>query len=73
MKDVLKTENAQIETIIVTHWHKDHIGGVPDVLKLTGPCKVLKLKRIDAADEDHIPITFANDGDVVTTEGATIR
>lgn len=34
LKNVLKEENANIQTILLTHWHHDHIGGVPDILKL---------------------------------------
>lgn len=30
---MLKEEKATISTIILTHWHHDHVGGVKDVLK----------------------------------------
>lgn len=30
---VLKEEQATIGTVILTHWHHDHVGGVRDVLK----------------------------------------
>lgn len=33
LKGVLRSENASIETILLTHWHHDHIGGVGDVLR----------------------------------------
>lgn len=33
LKGVLHTEQASIETILLTHWHHDHIGGVGDVLR----------------------------------------
>jgi len=29
----LEEEKAEIELILITHWHRDHIGGVPDILK----------------------------------------
>lgn len=32
LKDVLRSENATIDTIILTHWHHDHVGGVNDIL-----------------------------------------
>lgn len=73
LKEVLKSENAQIESVIVTHWHKDHIGGVNDILKFAKDCKIFKLKRQDADDEKGLPITFLQDGETITTEGATVR
>lgn len=73
LKEVLQSENAQIESIIVTHWHHDHIGGVNDILKFAKDCKVLKLKRLDAEDEEGLPITFLKDGETIKTEGATVR
>jgi glyoxylase-like metal-dependent hydrolase (beta-lactamase superfamily II) len=32
LEEVLKEENIDLEHIIVTHWHHDHIGGVHDVV-----------------------------------------
>lgn len=37
LTSVLKDEACDIEHIVVSHWHHDHIGGVPEVLKLAGP------------------------------------
>ena len=34
LSKVLKDEKASISTIILTHWHHDHVGGVKDVLKI---------------------------------------
>lgn len=35
LKQVLHEENCDIEHLLVSHWHHDHIGGVPDILKIT--------------------------------------
>jgi len=32
LDDVLKEENIDLEHIVVTHWHHDHIGGVHNVV-----------------------------------------
>ena len=31
LMEVVKSEHANIEHIIVTHWHHDHIGGVENL------------------------------------------
>lgn len=32
LKGVLRQEQATISTIILTHWHHDHVGGVKDIV-----------------------------------------
>lgn len=31
LKEVLQSEQVDIEHIVITHWHHDHIGGVEDI------------------------------------------
>ena len=80
-----------LERIIVTHWHHDHLGGVPSVLAAFGE-NLPVLKYMPTAAEGGCEASFAgegavsprdilsldrftalHDGDVVRTEGATLR
>ncbi len=33
LKQVLAENKIQIQEIVITHWHHDHIGGVPAITK----------------------------------------
>jgi len=68
LKRALKEQNATIESIILTHWHHDHTGGVQQVLDLCGDDKPTVYKhQPDAGQTD-----FA-DGHIFRVEGATLR
>ncbi|CAL4113056.1 unnamed protein product, partial [Meganyctiphanes norvegica] len=34
--EVLKKQNTKLESIIISHWHNDHLGGLGDVLGSIG-------------------------------------
>ncbi|KAH7729100.1 Protein Y53F4B.39 b [Aphelenchoides avenae] len=62
-----------IQCIIATHWHDDHVGGIPQVRELVGErIPVYKIRREDA-QEDASNYEYVNDGHEVRTEGATLR
>lgn len=34
LKTAMTRDNLQLQAILITHWHPDHIYGIKDVLKL---------------------------------------
>ncbi|KAL1617100.1 hypothetical protein SLS56_011142 [Neofusicoccum ribis] len=66
LKQVLRDENASIDHAILTHWHPDHVKGVPDLLSFSPTTKIYK----NQPDEDQLDIS---DGQRFETEGATLR
>lgn len=40
LMDVLRDEKVDLEHVIISHWHHDHIGGVKNIFKDL-PCKSL--------------------------------
>lgn len=66
IKSVLKSENITIDTAILTHWHHDHIQGVPDLLSHSPSTKIYKN---DPQEGWH----DISDGQTFSTDGATLR
>ncbi|XP_028833525.1 endoribonuclease LACTB2 [Denticeps clupeoides] len=80
LKKMLQQYNCGIQEIIVTHWHHDHTGGVPDICaSLVGGSglSVSKLPRYppqnESIGEDGRKYTYLKDGDEIRTEGATLK
>jgi endoribonuclease LACTB2 len=66
LKRVLEEENATVHQALITHWHHDHTKGIPDLLKICPGATVYK----------HMPDSGQSDiadGQVFSTEGATLR
>ncbi|XP_039281162.1 endoribonuclease LACTB2 isoform X2 [Nilaparvata lugens] len=71
LKGVLTNEKVQLEHIILTHWHHDHVGAVPEVLaKINPECKVWKFPRSDT--EEKVDFRPLENGQVFRVEGATL-
>ncbi|KAL2216174.1 putative metallo-beta-lactamase domain protein [Thermoascus aurantiacus ATCC 26904] len=66
LKSVLTEEKATVEKALITHWHHDHVKGIPDLLKICPKAKVYK-HQPDEGQED------IKDGQVFQVEGATLR
>lgn len=66
VKSVLAQENITIDKALLTHWHPDHIQGVPDLRSLSPTTHVYKHDPRD----DWLDI---RNGQKFETEGATLR
>ncbi|KAJ8401454.1 hypothetical protein AAFF_G00383730 [Aldrovandia affinis] len=79
LKQALSQFNTAIQEILVTHWHHDHTGGVPDVcreISAGSELRVSKLPRTPPGEEltaEGNTYCYLKDGDVIETEGATLK
>ncbi|BFZ58590.1 hypothetical protein PYCC9005_005654 [Savitreella phatthalungensis] len=75
LKEVLEDEKCTISTILLSHWHHDHVEGLPSVRQLLKdlghqqPIRVLKFPHeTDEQDWEHL-----KDGEVVEVQGASMK
>ncbi|XP_034106979.1 beta-lactamase-like protein 2 homolog isoform X1 [Drosophila albomicans] len=87
LNGVLQQEKATIGTIILTHWHHDHVGGVKDIVgstladkvRLNADCQVFKFKRSDQTPDlcpeipSHIQVQPLADSQEFAVDGAKVR
>ncbi|KAF1362584.1 Metallo-hydrolase/oxidoreductase [Lizonia empirigonia] len=66
IKSTLAQQNIAIDKVLLSHWHPDHVQGVPHLLKHSPDTKVHK------KDSDGEWLDIA-DGQRFETEGATLR
>lgn len=71
LEGVLREAGAELQEIVITHWHSDHVGGLADIRRRLGDVPARKFPRPEAPDAPGM--ATLKDGDVVTTEGATLR
>jgi ribonuclease/clavin/mitogillin len=64
----------ELERVVLTHAHQDHIGGVKDVTRIFGRLEVVKKPWPTPGPDGAAgtPITAIDDGAAVTTEGAKL-
>ncbi|MCS6925304.1 MAG: beta-lactamase-like protein 2 [Candidatus Binatia bacterium] len=74
VRGLAETKGArELQEILLTHVHQDHIGGVAQVRARFGELKVSK-KAWPGKDEAYnVPLTYIEDGACITTDGATLR
>lgn len=77
LRQTLQDEgNVKISTVVITHHHHDHVGGIGDVCALCGaPIRLTKFTEIPTLNETPGGQVFESlrDGQVLETEGATLR
>lgn len=66
LKTLLTEENATVHKALITHWHHDHVNGIPDLLKICPQATIYKHHPEDGQ-------TDIQDGEVFSVEGATLK
>ena len=62
-----------IQEVVVTHGHPDHLGGARSVLGHFGDLRVSKRPWPGVDEEFSVELTPIDEGDVIRTEGGTLR
>ncbi|KAI2730248.1 hypothetical protein CBS147332_2100 [Penicillium roqueforti] len=65
LQSVLSEENAIVHQALLTHWHGDHISGLPDLLRICPQAQIFK-NQPDSTQTD------IQEGQVFSVEGATL-
>ncbi|KUL89682.1 hypothetical protein ZTR_00407 [Talaromyces verruculosus] len=68
LSSVLAERNITLSHVLLTHWHGDHAGGVPDLLRLYPHLNDSIYKHTPSKTQQPIV-----DGQVFNVEGATVR
>lgn len=65
LRSVLCDENATIETVLISHWHHDHVGGIRDLQSIAEGAVIYK-------NEPQEGQSAILDGQVFSVEGVTL-
>lgn len=65
LKATLEQENATVDTVLISHWHRDHQGGIPQLLELSPDSKIFKNQPEEAQSD-------IKDGQKFTVDGASL-
>jgi glyoxylase-like metal-dependent hydrolase (beta-lactamase superfamily II) len=68
ISSTLANLNVTLSHVFLTHWHGDHTGGVPDLLRMYPNLEKSIYKNMPSKTQQPIP-----NGSVFTVEGATLR
>ncbi|TEA12319.1 Lactamase-like protein nscB [Colletotrichum sidae] len=75
VRSTLEQENATIETVLITHWHKDHVGGIDHLLELSPDSRIFKNQPEEGQSNIEDGQKFEVDGvslRAVSTPGHTV-
>jgi glyoxylase-like metal-dependent hydrolase (beta-lactamase superfamily II) len=73
LEQALTQAGCRIQEIVLTHGHPDHIGGAASVMEQHGALRVSKRPHARFDEPHPVDVTAIDDGDIVRTEGATLR
>ncbi|KAF2272822.1 Metallo-hydrolase/oxidoreductase [Westerdykella ornata] len=68
LSSTLASMNISLSHVLLTHWHGDHTGGVPDLLRLYPHLQNSIYKNLPDKGQQNI-----TDGQIFKVEGATVR
>ncbi|KAH8701704.1 putative metallo-beta-lactamase domain protein [Talaromyces proteolyticus] len=66
LQSVLTDEKATVHEALITHWHHDHVNGIPDLLRICPQATVYKHQPSDGQVDIY-------DGQVFKVDGATLK